>query len=33
MATEEIGLNHALEAAGIEVLETDLGEYIVQLRA
>ena len=31
MATEEIGLNHALEAAGIRVLETDLGEYIVQL--
>jgi L-lactate dehydrogenase complex protein LldF len=32
MATEEIGLNHALEAAGIRVLETDLGEYIVQLK-
>jgi L-lactate dehydrogenase complex protein LldF len=31
MATEEIGLNHALEAAGIESLETDLGEYIIQL--
>ena len=31
MATEEIGLNHALEAAGIETLETDLGEYIIQL--
>ncbi|HTX52286.1 MAG TPA: LutB/LldF family L-lactate oxidation iron-sulfur protein [Candidatus Baltobacteraceae bacterium] len=31
MATEEIGLNHALEGAGIRVLETDLGEYIVQL--
>lgn len=31
MATEEIGLNHALETAGIEALETDLGEYIVQL--
>ncbi len=31
MATEEIGLNHALEAAGLQVLETDLGEYIVQL--
>lgn len=31
MATEETGLNHALEANGIEVLETDLGEYIVQL--
>jgi len=32
MTTEEIGLNPALEKAGIEVLETDLGEYIVQLR-
>jgi len=31
MATEEIGLNHALEEAGIEAVETDLGEYIVQL--
>lgn len=31
MVTEEIGLNHALEAADIDVLETDLGEYIVQL--
>ena len=31
MATEEIGLNHALEAAGIQALETDLGEYIIQL--
>ena len=31
MATEEIGLNHALEQADIEVLETDLGEYIIQL--
>ncbi len=31
MATEEIGLNHALETAGIEALETDLGEYIIQL--
>ncbi|HSB69541.1 MAG TPA: LutB/LldF family L-lactate oxidation iron-sulfur protein [Candidatus Methylomirabilis sp.] len=31
MASEEIGLNHALEAEGIQVLETDLGEYIVQL--
>ena len=31
MATEEIGLNDALEAAGIEVVETDLGEFIVQL--
>lgn len=31
MVTEEVGLNHALEAADIDVLETDLGEYIVQL--
>lgn len=31
MATEEIGLNHAFEQAGIEALETDLGEYIIQL--
>lgn len=31
MVTEEIGLNPALEALGIEVFETDLGEYIVQL--
>ena len=32
MVSEEIELNHALEAQGIEVIETDLGEYIVQLR-
>src|SRR5215208_6155152 len=31
MATEEIGLNHFLEEAGIEAIETDLGEYIIQL--
>lgn len=31
MATEEIHLNQALEAVGIEVVETDLGEYIIQL--
>jgi L-lactate dehydrogenase complex protein LldF len=31
MVSEEIGLNHALEAAGIRVVESDLGEYIVQL--
>lgn len=31
MVTEEVGVNHALEHAGIEVVETDLGEYIVQL--
>jgi L-lactate dehydrogenase complex protein LldF len=32
MVSEEIELNHALEAAGCRVVETDLGEYIVQLR-
>ena len=32
MISEEIGLNQALEAAGIEAVETDLGEYIIQLR-
>jgi len=32
MLSEEINLNAALERAGIEVVETDLGEYIVQLR-
>jgi len=31
MASEEIGLNQALEAQGITPVETDLGEYIVQL--
>ncbi len=31
MASEEIHLNQALEAAGLEVAETDLGEYIIQL--
>ncbi|MSP12600.1 MAG: iron-sulfur cluster-binding protein [Chloroflexi bacterium] len=31
MVTEEMDLNHALEAAGIEPVETDLGEWIVQL--
>ena len=31
MTTEEIHLNPALEQAGIEVVETDLGEYIIQL--
>ena len=31
MVSEEIDLNPALEAAGIEVNETDLGEYIIQL--
>ena len=32
MISEEIGLNEALETAGIEAVETDLGEYIIQLR-
>jgi L-lactate dehydrogenase complex protein LldF len=32
MTTEEVGLNNALMRVGIEVTETDLGEYIVQLR-
>ena len=31
MVSEEIELNHALEAAGMRVVETDLGEYVVQL--
>ena len=31
MATQEIGLNEALEAGGIAALETDLAELIVQL--
>ncbi|WP_204036487.1 LutB/LldF family L-lactate oxidation iron-sulfur protein [Micromonospora qiuiae] len=31
MATQEIGLNEALEAVGIEPVETDLAELIVQL--
>jgi L-lactate dehydrogenase complex protein LldF len=31
MATEETALNDALEAAGCEVVETDLGEWIIQL--
>ena len=30
MVTEEVGLNEALENAGVEVIETDLGEYILQ---
>ncbi|RLQ87249.1 LutB/LldF family L-lactate oxidation iron-sulfur protein [Notoacmeibacter ruber] len=32
MLTEEIELNAHLEAHGIETVETDLGEYIIQLR-
>ncbi len=31
MTTEETHLNAALEAAGVQVVETDLGEYIIQL--
>ena len=31
MVTEEIGLNEALEEIGVEILETDLGEYLLQL--
>jgi len=32
MTSEEIHLNHALEEAGYTVVESDLGEFIVQLR-
>ena len=32
MTSEEIHLNDALEKAGFEVVESDLGEFIVQLR-
>ncbi len=32
MTAEEIHLNQALESAGHEVVETDLGEWIIQLR-
>jgi L-lactate dehydrogenase complex protein LldF len=32
MVSEEIGLNAHLQAAGIEVAETDLGEHIIQIR-
>jgi len=31
MLTEELGTNSAMEAAGLHVVETDLGEYIIQL--
>lgn len=31
MTTEEVSLNAALEAAGVRVVETDLGEFIVQI--
>ena len=32
MVAEEIGINAHLEAAGLTPVETDLGEYIIQLR-
>ncbi len=32
MISEEIALNAHLEAKGLDVVETDLGEYIIQLR-
>ncbi|MGC4191671.1 MAG: lactate utilization protein B [Thermomicrobiales bacterium] len=32
MVSEEIELNHRFEEDGVEVVETDLGEWIVQLR-
>jgi len=31
MVGEEIAINEALEGAGFEVIETDLGEYVIQL--
>ena len=31
MATEEIDLNHKLADVGVEAIETDLGEYMIQL--
>jgi L-lactate dehydrogenase complex protein LldF len=31
MVTEEISMNEALETAGCEVIESDLGEYILQI--
>lgn len=31
MATEEIDLNRRFEGAGVEAIETDLGEYMIQL--
>jgi L-lactate dehydrogenase complex protein LldF len=31
MVSEEIEFNHAMEAAGLEAFESDMGEYIVQL--
>ncbi len=32
MVSEEIGFNHVAEDGGFRVVETDLGEWIVQLR-
>ncbi|HMQ52279.1 MAG TPA: LutB/LldF family L-lactate oxidation iron-sulfur protein [Anaerolineae bacterium] len=31
MVSEELHLNHTLEQIGVQVVETDLGEYIIQL--
>src|SRR6185295_1531284 len=31
MVSEESALNHAIEGAGLTVVETDLGEYILQI--
>src|SRR5207248_5844156 len=31
MVSEESALDHAIEAAGLRVVETDLGEYILQI--
>ncbi|WP_161954733.1 LUD domain-containing protein, partial [Escherichia coli] len=31
MVSEEVHINEALKAQGIEAIETDLGEYIIQL--
>lgn len=33
MVTEELHLNQALQSIGVEAIETDLGEYIIQLAA
>jgi L-lactate dehydrogenase complex protein LldF len=32
MISEEIGLNDHLQAAGLQIVETDLGEYLLQIR-
>lgn len=32
MVTEEIGLNERLSSSGLEPIETDLGEYLIQIR-